>query len=68
MRTEVGAPISHHNPLDGGMADRTRFATPVSNLKMEMGGAYLAAGANVSVNAGSFVTYSGTKDLTDRAI
>ncbi|GAH62749.1 unnamed protein product, partial [marine sediment metagenome] len=55
--TEVGASVSHQNPLDGGVAKRARLTTSVSHLKMEMGSAYLAAGADISVDAGSFVAY-----------
>ena len=68
MGTEVGAPVSHQNPLDGSVANRAKLTAPVSNLKMEMGSAYLAAGADVSVNAGSFVAYSCAKNFTDGAI
>jgi len=34
---EVGAAVLHHDPLDGAAANGAGFASPMSNLKIEMG-------------------------------
>ena len=51
---EVSATVLHQDPLDGAAANGAGLASPMSNLKIEMGCAQLALGTNVGIHAGAF--------------
>jgi len=51
---EAGATVLHQDPLDGAAANGAGFASPMSNLKIEMGCAQLALGTDVGIHAGAF--------------
>ena len=65
---EVGATVLHQDPLDGAAANRAGFASPMSNLKIEMGCAQLALGADVGIHAGAFATNACPKNSADALI
>jgi len=51
---EAGATVLHRDPLDGAAANGAGVTSPMSNLKVEMGCAQLAFGADVGIHAGAF--------------
>ena len=55
----------HRDPLDGAAANGAGFASPVSNLKIEMGCAQLALGADLGVHAGAFAADGCPKNAAD---
>ena len=56
---EVRAAVTDGDALDGVTADRAGLATKaVGDLKLEMGGAQRAIGAEVGINAGTFIANS----------
>ena len=62
---EVAAAVLHHTPLDGGAANGAGFASPMSNLEIEMGCAHLALGADVGIHAGAFAADGCPKNSAD---
>jgi len=48
---KVGAAVLHHDPLDGAATNGAGFASPMSNIEIEMGCAQLALGADVAIHA-----------------
>jgi len=47
---EAGAAVLHQDPLDGAAAKRARLTSTVSNLKIGMGCAQFAMGADVGIH------------------
>ena len=62
---EAGATVLHQDPLDGAAANGAGFASPMSNLKIEMGCAQLALGADVGIHAGAFAADGCPKNSAD---
>jgi len=58
VRAEVGAAVPQKNALDGGTANRTGHAFPVSNFEIKMGCAQLTTRADIGIRAGSFFSDS----------
>ena len=59
MRAEVRAAVADGDSLNRGAADRAELTTKaVGDLKLEVGGAPCAIGAEVVFHAGTFVTDS----------
>jgi hypothetical protein len=54
-KAEVGATVLHQDSLDGAAANKTGFASLMSNLKIEMRCAQLALGADVAIHAGALL-------------
>ena len=48
---EVSAAVLHQDPLDSAAANGAGFASSMSNLKIEMGCAQLALGADAGIHA-----------------
>ena len=65
---EAGAAVLHQNPLDGAAANGAGFASFMSNLKIEMGCAQLALGADVGIHADAFAADGCLKNSTDAMI
>jgi len=65
---EAGATVLHQDPLDGAAANGAGFASPMSNLKIKMGCAQLALGADVGVHAGDFAADACPKNSADALI
>jgi len=53
---QVGAPVLHHDSLDGTATNRAGFASLMSNLEIEMSCAQLPLGADIRIHAGAFAT------------
>jgi len=68
FRTEIGAAVLHRDPLNGAAANGAGFASLMSNLKIEMGCAQLALGADVGIHAGAFAADSCPKNSADAMI
>ena len=65
---EVGTTVLHEDPLDGAAANGAGFASLMSNLKIEMGCAQLALGADVGIHAGALVADGCPKNSADALI
>ena len=59
LGTEVTAPVSYWYSLEVRAADGAGLATTVSHPELEVGGAYLTAGAEVGIGAGSLIADGG---------
>jgi len=62
---EAGAAVLHRDPLDGAAANGAGFASPMSNLKIEMGCAQLALGADAGIHACAFAADGCPKNSTN---
>ena len=62
---EVGAAVLHGDSLDGTAANRAGFASPMGNLEIEMGGAQLALGADVGIDAGALAADGCSKNAAN---
>ena len=51
---EVAATVLYHAPLNVTPANGAGFASPMSNLEIEMGCAQFAFGSDVGIHAGAF--------------
>ena len=60
---ETAAPVLYRDPLDGAATDGAGFTSSMSNLKITMGCAPLAIGADIGVHASAFAVDGGPKDL-----
>ena len=65
---EVAAAVLHHAPLNIAAADRAGFTYLMSNLKIGMGCAQLALGADIGVHAGAFAADGCPKNSADAMI
>jgi len=65
---EAGAAVLHRDPLDGAAANGAGVASLMSNLKIEMGCAQLALGADVGVHAGAFAADGCPENSADALI
>jgi len=64
---EVAATVLHQDPLDGAAANGAGFASLMSNLKIEMGCAQLALGADVGIHAGALLIQMPIRSIDKRA-
>jgi len=64
---EVGTTVLHEDPLNGAAADGAGFASPMSNLKIEMSCAQLALGADVGIHAGALLIQMPIRSIDKRA-
>jgi len=62
---EAGAAVLHRDPLDGAAANGAGLASLMSNLKIEMGCAQLALGADVGIHAGALASDGCPKNPTN---
>jgi len=62
---EVAAAVLYYTPLDGAATNGAGFASPMSNLKTEMGTAQLALGANIGIHAGTLAVDGCPKNPAD---
>ena len=62
---EAGAAVLHRDTLDGAAANGAGLASPMGNLKVEMGCAQLALGADVGIHAGAFAADGCLKDFAN---
>jgi hypothetical protein len=65
---EVATAVLHHAPLNGAAANGAGFASPMSNLKIEMSCAELALRAVVGVHAGAFAADACPKNSANAMI
>jgi len=65
---EASATVLHRDPLDGAAADGAGFASLMSNLKIKMGCAQLALGADVGIHAGALASDGCLKNSADALI
>jgi len=65
---EAGAAVLHRDPLDGAAANGAGFASFMSNLKIEMGCAQLALGADVCIHTGALAADGCPKNFADTMI
>jgi len=65
---EAGAAVLHRDPLDGAAANGAGFASLMGNLKIGMGCAQLALGADVGIHAGAFAANACPKNSADALI
>jgi len=62
---EAGAAVLHRDPFDGAAANGAGLASLMSNLKIEMGCAQLALGADVGIHAGALASDGCPKNPTN---
>jgi hypothetical protein len=65
FRAKITAPVLYRDPRDDAAANGAGLASFMSNLKIEMGCAQLALGADVGIHAGALAANGCPKNPTN---